>query len=341
MSDNKEITIYDIAEALQLSPATVSRALKNHPAISKSTKTRILELAKKMGYRSNTFASNLRSNKTNTIGVIAHRLNSNFVASVLSSMEKVANLEGYNLIISQSLESFQKEIANAETMYNSRVDGLLVSLSNETDNMHHFDKFIQKGIPLIFFDRVYLNNNSLSVIIDNYRNGYDVTKHLIEQGCKRIMHITGDLKRNVYNDRYRGYRAALAEAGLSFSDELLMECPMNETSGTEAAQKLLKFKKRPDGIFSAGDVTAAFCIKELISAGLKVPQDIAVAGFNNDPVGLLSIPTLTTVNYPSETLGEVAMKHMIAHLKGEQDIKTTNTVILRSELIVRESSLRT
>src|ERR1700712_4170416 len=145
---NKEITIYDIAKALDISPATVSRGLRDHPAINRKTKKRIMDIAKEMGYRSNTFASSLRLKRTNTIGVIVHRLDSYFVAQVLAGMEKVASESGYNLIMSQSLESMAKEVANANTMFNSRVDGLMVSLAYDTDNIEHFDVFIDKGIPL-------------------------------------------------------------------------------------------------------------------------------------------------------------------------------------------------
>src|SRR6476469_2398214 len=155
MYREKEVTIYDLAKALKVSPTTISRGLKDHPEISKNTKKKIFNLAKQMGYRSNTFASNLRKLHTNTIGVIVPRLSSYFVATVLAGMEKVANEKGYNLIISQSLESAKKEMANAKTMFNNRVDGLLVSLAFDTTDIHHFNDFIKKNIPLVFFDRIY------------------------------------------------------------------------------------------------------------------------------------------------------------------------------------------
>jgi LacI family transcriptional regulator len=193
MSEAKEITIYDIAEQLKISPATVSRGLKDHPAISKKTKRKIADVAQKMGYRTNTFASNLRQKRTNTIGVIVPRLNSSFMSDVLAGIEKVANEAGYNLIISQSLESEKKEIANAVTMFNSRVDGLLVSLAYDTKSIAHFEPFIQKNIPLIFFDRTVEHEKCPCIVIDNFKAGYDITKHLIENGCKHIS-ITKVLK---------------------------------------------------------------------------------------------------------------------------------------------------
>ncbi len=337
---HKEITIYDIAEKLSLSPATVSRALKDHHAINKKTKKRITEMAAEMGYRFNHFASNLRKKSTQIIGVIIPRLNSHFVASVLGGMEKIANDAGYNIIVSQSMESTGKEMANATTMFNNRVDGLLVSLAYDTVNIEHFDKFISRGIPVIFFDRVYEDNRCVRIVIDNFKNAYDITTHLAEQGCKRIVHITGNLKRNVYADRYNGYRKALADAGLAFTKEWLLPGELNEAAGMEAAEKILAMKKLPDAIFGANDLCTANCMNILKQHGLRIPADIAVAGFNNDPISRIVEPNLTTVNYPAYQMGEIAASTLINHLKGASSIDNTNIIVLRSELIIRASSLK-
>src|SRR5688572_20870370 len=191
MADDKDITIYDIARHLNISATTVSRGLKDHPSINKNTRKKIADAANELGYRSNTFASSLRSKKTHTLGVIVPRLNSYFVASVLAGMEDVSSREGYNLIISHSLENSEKEKANAHTMFNKRVDGLLVSLAYDTENINHLRPFFNRGIPVVFFDRVYPHAESTSIIIDNYQAAYNVTKHLLEQGCRRIMHLGG------------------------------------------------------------------------------------------------------------------------------------------------------
>jgi LacI family transcriptional regulator len=340
MNKEKEVTIYDLAKALKLSPSTVSRGLKDHPEISKTTKNKISQMAMQMKYRSNTFASNLRNQRTHTIGVIVPRLSSYFVATVLAGMEKVANEKGYNLIISQSLESEKKEIANVKTMFNNRVDGLLVSLAFDTKDVHHFTNFIQKNIPLVFFDRVYEHRQCMSVVIDNFKNGYDVTTHLIKQDCKRITHITGNLHRNVYKERYEGYRKALHDGGLVYSNELLMVTEMNEQAGIDAGNTILKMKEMPDGIFLANDVTAANCMRVLKQNGIKIPQDIAIAGFNNDPITRVVEPNLTTVNYPGYEMGIIAATSLINHLDGVSNILATNKIVVKSELIIRESSLR-
>jgi len=256
MNTAKEITIYDIAKALEISPATVSRGLKDHPGIRKDTKKRILEAARVMGYQHNTFARSLRIKRTNTIGVVIPRLNSYFMSTVIAGIEKIANTHGYNLIISQSQESTKHEIASVNTMFNSRVDGLLVSLAFETENIDHFNSLLQKNIPLIFFDRIAEHTKCTSIVIDNAKAGYDVTMHLIDQGCKRIVYIGGNLNRNVYADRLKGYRQALDEKGVSFDPALVIINSLNEQAGSEAAQQVLKMNVLPDGIFAANDTSA-------------------------------------------------------------------------------------
>ena len=339
MSTHKDITIYDIAEALNLSPATISRGLKEHPAIRKDTRKKILEKAKEMGYRQNFFASNLRRNRTNTIGVIVPRLNSYFMSTVIAGMEKIANQAGYNLIISQSMESLAKEVVNVKTLYNSRVDGLLVSLAYATDDISHFEELLDKGVPLIFFDRVFEHPQCTSIVIDNYKAGYEVTQHLISQGCKRIAHITASLKRNVYADRLRGYKQALNDNGIEYNEELVFVNNLSDQAGVDVTRSLLKMDLRPDAIFTSNDACAVSCIRELKMAGLKIPNDIAIAGFNNDPLSKVIEPNLTTINYPGHEMGEVAASTLIGRL----DLKhgtSLNTIILRHELVIRESTLK-
>ena len=340
MRNEKDITIYDIAKHLNISATTVSRGLKDHPAINKNTRKKIVVAARELGYRSNTFASSLRSKRTHTLGVIVPRLNSYFVASVLAGMEDTANREGYNLIISQSLESCEKEIANAHIMFNKRVDGLLVSLAFDTRDIAHFQPFLNKGIPVVFFDRIYSNSESISIIIDNFKAAYEVTKHLIEQGCSRIMHLGGNMLRNVYEERLKGYKQALHDHKILFDEKLLYISKLTEESGTEAAEHILKMKEKPDAVFSSNDTAAVHCMIRLKEAGIKIPEDIAFAGFNNDPVSKVIEPNLTTVNYSGYSIGEAAVTSLINHLKGIANIRTTNTIVLRSDVIIRPSSIK-
>ena len=217
MKSSKEITIYDVAKALNLSPSTVSRGLKDHPYINKGTKERIRKVANEMGYQQNKFASNLRQKRTNTIGVVVPKLNSYFQSSVIAGVEKVTNKFGYGLIISQSQESGKQEISCVSTLFNSRVDGMLVSLAFDTKNLDHFNILLKKDIPIVFFDRVAECQGCMSVKIDNYKAGYDSVSHLIGQGCRRIVHLGGNLLRNVYSDRFRGYKQALLDNGIGFN----------------------------------------------------------------------------------------------------------------------------
>lgn len=339
MEDHKDITIYDIAKKLDLSPATVSRGLKDHPAIKKETRKRIKDAATKMGYQNNLFASSLRSKKTNTIGIIIPRLNSYFMSTVITGMEHVVNARGYNLIISQSQETREKEIASANTMFNNRVDGLLVSLAFDTQDIDHFEALLRKKIPVIFFDRVIEHPRCTNIIIDNARAGYDAVNHLLEQGCKRIVYIGGNLKRNVYADRLKGYKLALSERGIPFDESLIVINNLNDLGGQEAAQKILQMKDKPDGVFAANDSSAVACIQELKTAGIRIPNDIAVVGFNNDPISRIIEPNLTTVNYPGYEMGEIAATTLINAINSAPG-STINTLVLRHQLIVRESSTR-
>lgn len=340
MSHEKEVTIYDLARELNISIATVSRALKDDPVVSKKTRKKIFELAEQKGYRSNYFARSLRNQRTETIGVIVPRLNSYFMATVIAGMEGAANAAGYNLIISQSSESAEKEKANAKTMFNSRVDGLLVSLAYDTNDIEHFDMFFKKNVPVIFFDRVAEHKNCTNVLIDNRKSAYEAIKHLISQGSRKIVHITATPKRNVYVDRLQGYKQALAEHNIPFSEDNVIIGNLSQEAGIEAAEQILHMETLPDGVFVANDNCAVSCMLALKQAGISIPQQIAFAGFNNDPVSKVIEPNLTTINYPGHEMGEVAARNLINHLNGSSPLHSTNTIVLRSELIIRESSLR-
>ncbi|PTQ98204.1 LacI family transcriptional regulator [Mucilaginibacter yixingensis] len=336
--DKKEVTIYDIARQLGLSPSTISKGLKGHPTISQKTQRKIAATAESMGYRFNTFAANLRKNRTNTIGLIVPRLNSLFVSQVIAGIEKATNDAGYNLIISQSLEHMEKEVRNVKTMLSNRVDGLLVSLAEDTANFDHFNIFKEKSIPLLFFDRVPFGHDFPSVSINNEVAGYQVARHLIEQGAKKLVHITGNQLRNVYADRCAGFQRAIEEAGLPFTEEQLIISELSEAAGIAAASTIIDLKA--DGVFVSNDVCAASLMNEVQRRGFKVPGDILFAGFNNDMISRNVFPPLTTVDYPGFEMGELAAKSMLSHLNNQSDINLTENIIIKSSLVVRQSSMR-
>jgi len=340
MNRERDITIYDLARKLNISTATVSRGLKNDPVVNKKTRKKIAELAEEMGYRSNHFARNLRNQTTQTIGVIIPRLNSYFMSTVIAGIGKVVKTEGYNLIISQSSESVEKEKVNALTMFKNRVDGLLVSLAYDTANLSHFEPFFRRNIPLLFFDRVMQYKNCSNILIDNRKAGYEATSHLIGQGCRKIVHMTATPRRNVYVDRLLGYKQALADNKIKFREEWLMISNLSQEAGALAATALLKMSPRPDAVFVSNDNCAIGCMLAIKKAGVRIPEDIAFVGFNDDPVSKVIEPNLTTIRYPGYEMGQVAAQNMINHLNGTVIIKTANTILLPSELIIRASSRR-
>jgi LacI family transcriptional regulator len=336
----KEATIYDIAKHLGISAATVSRALNGHPGINAQTAEKVNKAALALGYQSNRFASSLRKQRTNTLGVIVPRLNSFVMSSILSGMERVANESGYNLIITQSLELEKKEIENARTLFNSRVDALLISLAFDTESFEHINPFIKKKIPVVFFDRVLDHPSCTSVVIDNFKDGYTATKHLISQGCKRLLHVTGNPKRNVYRDRLRGFEAAVREFNLEYTEDGVFVTSFDQDAPQAIMDKISSMKEAPDGIFFTNDVSAAATAILLKREGFRIPEDIAIVGFNNDPISKVVEPNLSTIHYPGIEMGEIAVQTIISHLEGNLNVNQGSSVVLRSELIVRESSLR-
>jgi LacI family transcriptional regulator len=334
-----EVTIYDISRALNISASTVSRGLNNNPQVRKEVRRKIIQVANEMGYQPNKFASSLRLKRTRSLGVVIPRIDSHFMSTVISGIEKVANQEGYQLLISQSEESASLEAENIRALFNSRVDGFLVSLSSETKNLDHFQYVFRKNIPILFFDRVFYQSNCISIVIDNFKAGYDATQHLIDQGCRKIACVTGSLNRNVYNDRLQGFKQALSDNSVPYHDDLLIVTNLSDSSGEMIVKELMKHEAMPDAIFTANDSSAVSSICVLKKAGYRIPEDIAVVGFNDDPVSKVVEPNLTTVHYPGREMGEIAASTMIKILEGTQ-FEKVSTIILNSELIVRQSSVR-
>lgn len=340
MNKHKIVTIYDIAERLKLAPSTISRGLQDNPAVNEKTRKRIRETAEEMGYRFNTFARNLRKQRTNMIGVIVPRLNSYFISSMLAGIEKEINSAGFDMLISQSLELEANEIKYSKAMLNNRVDGLIVNLAANTHNLDHFQEYTRHNIPLVFVDRVFEDDDFNKVMINNSKAGYDITSHLIEQGCRRILHLTGNLMRNVYQERKAGYQRALSEHKIPYDEQLVLETALTEDDSAAAANKILKMKNRPDALFVSNDMSAAICIKVFKDAGLHIPEDIAVAGFNNDIISRLSDPMITTINYPGEEMGKTAARQLINLIEQKSDNDLTKSITLKSQLVVRASTLK-
>ena len=340
MKGRKDVTIYDIAKELNLSASTVSRALKDHYSIGQKTKKAVKKLAEEKGYRPNIIASSLRSKKTNTIGVIMPLINRPFISSLISGIETGAKEAGYHVLISQSHDDYETEVANALTLYSSRVSGLIVSLAMGTKNYDHFRQFIRHNIPVVFVDRVTRELNSDLVVIDNIAAGFEATKHLIDQGCKRIAHIAGQQQRNVYRDRLTGYKEALEQHQMAIDENLtLTHNYLSFEDGYHCAEKLFELKYPPDGIFCANDTAAIGVIQYAKKHNIKIPEELAIIGFNNDPMSEIVDPPLSTIEHPAIDMGKLAAQQVLK-LKEHSDIVHSESIVLRTKLIARASSNR-
>lgn len=278
--------------------------------------------------------------RTHTIGVVVHELQSDFIKAALLGMEAVATRSGYELVITHSQESMEKEVANTQMLFDQHVDGLIASLSFSTTNIDHFTTFMNSGVPVVFFDRVEKTGSNGMVVIDNVGMGYTATRHLIQQGCRRIAIVTSSLERNVYSERYKGFRNALRDHDISFTKDLLIVNDIREEAGVDAAQQIMQMKEKPDGLFITNDLVAAVCMRTLIEYGVQVPDDIAIVGFNNDAICKLTDPTITTINYPGIEMGRVAATKLINNIMGKSEKVQRDTAVIPAELIVRHSSLK-
>ena len=340
MGSKKEVTIYDLARELNISPSTVSRALKGHFSIGKNTTREVKELADKLGYRPNGLAVSLRNSKTYVIGVVISWVNRPFIASLISGVEEAASNAGYRVIIAQSHDSYKNEVESVQALFDSRVSGLVVSLAMETKKYNHFEKFLRHDIPVVFVDRVTDEINCHRVIIDNFQAGFTATEHLIEQGCRRIAHFAGAQHRNIYKERMRGYIEALKKHNLTVDESLIIRFNnLSMEEGKKGSNHLLGLPNPPDGIFSSNDTAAVSAIQCAKERGIKVPEELAVIGFNNDPISEIIDPSLSTITHPAIDMGKIAAKQVLKHMD-QEDIVESETVVLKTQLIVRASSLR-
>ena len=337
MDKKKRVTIYDIAERLGVSGTTVSRALSDHHSIGKKTKQAVLKAAKEMGYIPNTVAASLRKKQTNTIGVLIPWINRPFISSMISGIEEVANEAGYNVIISQSCDSYQKELANAEIFFSSRVDGVIVSLAMETADFSHIHLFLDNNIPLVLADRVGEDLPTDKVMVDNYGAAFEATEHLILSGCRRIAYFSGSARRNIYKLRKRGYEAALRKHRLPVDSDLIIYSLLSAEEGGRNAKVLMELAQPPDAIFSANDTAAVQALLELKKTGMNIPDDISIIGFNDDPIASIVEPRLTTVTLPALDIGRASARQLIKRINTQENIAPEN-IILPTRILVRDST---
>ncbi|WP_339727015.1 LacI family DNA-binding transcriptional regulator [Maribacter stanieri] len=336
--NKKRTTLKDIANVLSISTAAVSKALNDDARISVKTKKAVKQVAKELNYQPNHLASALRKGKSNLVGVIVPRTNSSFFSSVVENMEEVLNKAGYNIIITQSNESFEKECKNIDALLYTQVDGIIASMANETVDLSYFEKIKSYGIPLILFDRGENDLNVDYVGIDDYKSSHMIVDHLVSQGCKRIAHIGGYRRTRIFNNRIRGYIDAIKKHDLPHDDELLIESSLTLEDGRQQIEKLLALKNRPDAVYVASDYAALGSLQVLKEKGIKVPEEIKLVGFGNEPFTSLVTPSITSINQHSEQIGKLAAETFLGYLERDVVVQSLNKIILDSELIVRSSS---
>lgn len=336
--NKKKATIKDIANELNISSAAVSKALHDDSRISKKTKDAVKRVAKALNYQPNHLASALRKGKSNLVGVIVPRTNSNFFSSVIEQMEDVLNKAGYNIIITQSNESFKKECKNIDTLLFTQVDGIIASMANETVDLSYFEKIKSKGIPLILFDRGENDLNVDYIGINDYDSSHMIVEHLISKGCKRIAHIGGYRRTRIFNNRIRGYIDAINKNNLPLDNNLIIECALTLEDGRCEMKNLLKLKDKPDAVYVAGDYAALGALQVLDENNINVPNQIRLVGFGNEPFTSLVSPTITSVNQHSKAIGRLTAETFLKRVANPEVKQSLNKIILDAELIVRDSS---
>jgi LacI family transcriptional regulator len=332
-----KITIHDLSKALGIDSSTISRALNDSPRVKPETKEKVRNLATELGYQKNQLASKLRSSKSNSIGVIVPRISRHFFSSVIAGIEETAYKLGYDVIICQSLDKLDRERKLMETMLSNRVDGVLVSLSMETDDFQHFEHYIDNDHPIVFFDRPCKVGEFTNVIIDDFQASFNATEHLINNGFKNIAHFSGPQLVQMYQNRRQGYEEALRKYNLEVRPEYVLESNLMVEDGTANAKKLLELPKI-DAVFSANDMASFGAMKYLKDQGVKIPDDIAFVGFSDEPVSSYIDPPLSTIKQPDFEMGQTSANLLVKLINDEEPNSINKTIVLKAELIVRSSS---
>jgi DNA-binding LacI/PurR family transcriptional regulator len=335
------VTIKDIAKALGLSTSTVSRALRDSYEISPETKKLVLEYAEKINYHPNPIALSLKERRSRSIGVIVSEIANSFFSQAINGIESIAYNNGYNVIIAQSRESFDREMLNLQFLTSRSVDGLIISVSTETKDTSVFRELNQRGLPLVFFDRIVDEIDTHKVIVDNYKGAYDATVHLINNGYTTIAAMSNAEGLSITKERLAGYKAALSENGMEVDEGLIKYCQhggMIFSELEEAVTALLKGEKKPDAIFTCGDKLTTGCLRILKSKKISVPGDIGLLGFSNTELTELLEPPLSVIKQPAFEMGELATTLLLQLIESKRPVREFETKVLLTELLIRSST---
>ncbi len=334
----KTTTIKDIAAVLKLHHTTVSRALRDHPDVKPETKQQILRLAKKLNYKPNIIAQNLKSNRSNMIGVIVPEIMHHFFSAVISGIEEVAYKHNFITLVCQSNEDYDREIMNATALMQNKIAGLLVSVSQKTINGNHFKSYQSSGRPIVFFDRAIDKFKASKVVVDDYQGGFAATEHLIMKGYKKIAHIGGTPQLMISQHRFHGYKAALKAYGIPFRKQFVLMEGFHEKDGMRGMEKLLQRPEWPDAVLAVNDPSAVGIYDVLKKRNLKIPDNIAVIGFSNNPISVYLTPPLTTVDQPAYEIGKKSALMLLKEIEHGKSNGKYETLVLPTELIIREST---
>ncbi|MEA1897620.1 MAG: LacI family DNA-binding transcriptional regulator [Bacteroidota bacterium] len=332
------VTIKDIAKELGISPSTVSRALKDHPDISPDTKKAVNELAEKLNYTPDPIALSLKSRKSKIIGIIVPEIVHYFFSTVIHGIEDLAYKSGYNVMVCESNESFEREVQNVDALLSSRVEGILVSTSKNTRDTDHFRKIMDVGVPLVFFDRICKEIKTDRVIVDDEEGAFQAVNHMIKTGCRRIVHLSAPGHMLISQNRKQGYIRALESNQMEVDLDLIVKCDSVEDT-INIIPGFLKQSPRPDGFFAVNDLTAAAALKIVKENGLNVPEDISIIGFTNGIISDLTDPSLSTVEQHGYEIGKEAAQLLIDRLEKEEEYPAITRVI-ETKFIVKGSSRR-
>ena len=332
----RHVSLKDLATELNVSISTVSRALRNHPEISQEMIRKVQDLARVRNYTPNPLAMGLLRQETRMIGVIVPDLVTHFFSSVISGIEYVAKQNGYYILISSSSESYEKEVESVRNLLNTRVEGLIVCLSQETSAYDHFDVLVNNEIPLVFFDRVCRTDEVPSVVADNTEAARQVTRHFYENGCRRIAYINGPEQLSISKLRYEGYLQGLKDCHLSFDEELVAQCNLSPEDASVATRKLLRLKNPPDAIFGINDTVIFAAMREIKQFGLTIPTDVALVGFTGEFHSTVVEPSLTSVTHPTFEMGKEAARLFFERIKNPA--APPQQVVMETSLVIRNSS---
>ena len=336
------LTIKDIAKALGLSTSTVSRALRDSYEISPETKKLVLEYAEKNNYHPNPIALSLKERRSRSIGVIVVEIANSFFSQTINGIESIAYNNGYNVIISQSRESFDREMINLQYLTSRSIDGLIISVSTETKDFSYLKELHQKGMPIVFFDRIVDEIQTHKVIVDNHKGAYDATMHLLKNGYKNIAAVTNSSTLSITRERLGGYRAALDESGVKVNEDMIQYCHyggMSLLEVEEAVIRILEMPQKPDAIFATSDKLTTGCLRILKSKNIQVPNDLGLVGFSNTELTELTDPPLTVVKQPAFQMGELATTLLLELIESKRPVTSFETKKLATELIIRGSTI--